>query len=74
MSEGPRWVREWPEFEQVLKGRLQDGYERYGDWSFDRPLESKEGLLSMVEEEVLDIIGWSFIVWTRLKALRQAME
>lgn len=74
MSEGPRWRREWPEFEELMRKRLQAGYENYGDWSFDRPLVDKDGLFAMVEEELLDIMGWGFIAWTRLQRMRRMLE
>jgi len=27
-----------------------------------------------IEEELLDVAGWAFILWTRIRALRDAVE
>lgn len=69
-----RWLKEWPAFEAAMQERLREGYKQYGDWSYDRPIDTKEGLLRMVEEEVMDIVGWSFILWVRLRDLARAAE
>jgi hypothetical protein len=51
-----------------LAARLEKGREVYGDRSFSlTPLE----LTKEVEEEILDVCAWSFILWMRLRALRR---
>ena len=39
--------------------------------SLDRPSVELAG---EIEEELLDICAWSFILWTRLRGLRRAIE
>ncbi len=74
MTDKPRWTRDWEPFLKEMEARLQAGYERYGDGSFERTLSGPDGLLAMVEEELLDIVGWGYINWTRLRRLRQLVE
>jgi hypothetical protein len=51
--------------------RLEAGRESYGDHSFAcAPSE----LLGEIEEELLDVAGWSFILWCRLQALSPRLQ
>lgn len=54
-----------------LEERLYKGADSYGDLSFTRPCPE---LIGEVEQELMDICGWSFIVWCRLRKIREAME
>ena len=67
----PKWEEFWPEFERSMKQRLRVGHQEYGDRSFSRPLFS---LLGEVEQEIYDIIGWSFIALTRFSSLRERVQ
>jgi hypothetical protein len=60
------WTRYWPEFETLMKARLEAGAREYGDRSFRRPPSE---LVTEIEEEVLDIVGWAFMLWVRVRAL-----
>lgn len=71
MVDTPMWRKFWPEFEEVMKRRLEAGHMTYGDGSFGRPPRE---LTVELEEEALDIVGWGFILWTRLRRLREVME
>ncbi len=55
------------EFIDTMDKRMAKGYEEYGDGSFKLPPDE---LLREVEEEVLDICGWSLILYTRIKNIR----
>ena len=68
MPPGPTWRKHWPEFETVLKARLDAGARAYGDNSFARP---PTRLVDEIEQEALDIIGWGFVLWVRLQALKE---
>lgn len=68
VQEQPAWKDHWPEFETVLKAKLQAGHEEYGDGSFELSLHQ---LADEVEQEVVDIVGWSFIQWTRIQRLKR---
>lgn len=51
------------EFHKIMKSRLQSGFLSYGDGSFDRKVTS---LLDEIEQELLDVVGWSYILWSRI--------
>lgn len=67
MSYEPRWRKHWGAFDKVMTARLQRGHEDYGDHSFDRDPES---LLAEIEQELLDVVGWGYILWCRLQELK----
>jgi hypothetical protein len=54
-------------FITALKPRLERGAREYGDCSFDRPVDE---LLCEIEDELLDVCGWSVILYTRLQCLK----
>ena len=50
---------------------MDNGHREYGDGSFSRnPVE----LFDEINEEILDIIGWAFIQWVRLRELKNKTE
>ena len=51
----PKWEKHWPQFERIMRSRLETGFTEYGDGSF---LRTAEELVGELEEETLDIIGW----------------
>jgi hypothetical protein len=61
----------FPLFSSLVCARLDAGQLEYGDRSFSRP--SSE-LLDEIEEELLDVIGWAYPLWCRLRKLRAAVE
>lgn len=71
MVKTPKWKTHWPEFETLMKDRLQAGFESYGDGSFDR---KPSDLLEEATQELLDLVGWGFILWTRVHRLRKLVE
>lgn len=58
----------YTEFEAKLHVRLQEGARTYGDKSFSA---DPQALAREIEQELLDIAGWGFILWTRLQRLRE---
>lgn len=56
------------EFVALLLERLRAGEKQYGNSSFKRPLVE---VIGEVEQELLDVSGWSLIAWTRLRRLRE---
>lgn len=55
------------QFMAMVKGRLNAGRATYGDTSFSLPPLQ---LLEEIQAEILDICGWSFILWERVERLR----
>jgi hypothetical protein len=56
----------WPDFAARVAARLEAGARQYGNGSFARPPAE---LVGEIEEEVLDVCAWSFILWCRLRRL-----
>lgn len=61
----------WPAFVAEVRQRLDAGRETYGDRSFDA---HPAALLREVEAEALDLAGWGFVAWLRVRRLRAAIE
>jgi len=53
-----------------VRARLEKGRETYGDRSFSA---EPSALLEELRQETLDLAGWGFILWTRLKAMADAL-
>lgn len=56
-------------FAADLRRRLEAGAQEYGDRSFSR---DPDELLREIDEEILDIAGWAYVLRVRLGRLRQA--
>ncbi len=61
----------FPAFAAAVEARLQQGARLYADRSFALPPEILAG---EIEQELLDVCAWSFILWCRVRALRRALE
>lgn len=67
MTKVPDSLREpWREFLGKVESRLQQGYEEYGDSSLRAP---PAALAGEIEEELLDVMGWGFMLWLRMRSL-----
>lgn len=53
-----------------LRQRLRVGAECYGDKSFDK---TNERLAQEIQEELLDVAGWGFILWEKMQRLKAKM-
>jgi hypothetical protein len=61
----------FPIFAAAVGKRLEQGARTYGNASFHwDPAE----LTGEIEQELLDVCAWAFILWCRLRALRPAVE
>jgi len=67
----PDPLSSWPAFVAEASSRLERGRKDYGDRSFSLPPAE---LAREVEEELLDVAAWSFILWTRIRAIRGAVR
>lgn len=64
-------LAEWPVFAQRVRDRLEKGRHEYHDQSFSKhPME----LLGEIQAELLDVCGWSFVLWHRVESLREALK
>lgn len=61
----------WEEFKKKLEGRLVVGAREYGDSSFKKRLPRT---LQEIEEELLDVCGWSWLAYVRLRRLNLAAK
>ena len=59
------------EFARAVNARLEAGRASYGDVSFSR---HPAVLCGEVEQELLDVCGWAYVLWVRMRALRDALE
>jgi hypothetical protein len=55
------------EFFSLVSRRLEVGAKVYGEHSFLRPPGEVAG---EIEEELLDVCGWAFVLWCRLRRIR----
>ena len=58
------------DFAAAVTARLEKGREAYGDQSFSRPPGE---LVGEIKEELVDVCGWAFILWSRLHDLEQRL-
>jgi len=62
---------DFPQFVALIKKRLKAGADAYGDQSFSRnPLE----LAEEIQQEILDIAGWGWILYHRLQQVKKALR
>ena len=71
MTSGSNPLERLPEFFSQVRARLLAGRREYQDRSFSR--EPRE-LLDEISQELLDTAAWSFILFERLAAARQALR
>lgn len=69
-GQGPG-LEQWPTFMEQLRARMEQGAREYGSSSFTRPTSE---LFGELEEEALDIAGWGFFAWCRIRKLKAAVE
>lgn len=60
-------MKPWTKYFEELEKRIERGAIEYGDKSFDK---STEKLLGEIQEEILDIAGWSYILWEKLERMK----
>ena len=58
-------------FAAMVAERLEQGRRQYGDRSFELPPSE---LASEIEEELADVCGWAFVLWTRVRRLRARLD
>lgn len=64
-------TRLFPLYSNHLFDRLRIGAENYGDSSFGK---GPDELLNEVQEELLDVSGWAFILWCRIAQLQDKLR
>lgn len=66
MFSGHVTLPDFGNFIMLLHEKMAKGAREYGDASFER---SPQQLVSEIEAELLDIVGWGYILWRRLRIL-----
>jgi hypothetical protein len=61
---------DWLRFTEEVRNRLLKGEATYGDRSFT--LEPST-LVGEIEQELLDVMGWGFILWWRLQRVAKVL-
>lgn len=61
----------FPEYCSKIASRLRAGADTYGDESFGKGYLQ---LLEEIESEILDISGWSFVLWVRLQDIKRKLS
>lgn len=64
-------IVDFPEYVNQLKARLIAGAESYGDSSFKM---SGNHVCKELAQEAIDISGWGFILWARIKDLERKLS
>jgi len=64
-------LNDFPEYASRVLLRLEEGSRTYGDKSFDH---SSSRLIDEIEQELLDVLGWGYVLWTRMRKLRAALD
>jgi hypothetical protein len=62
---------QFDEFVAEVRTRMEQGHREYGDESFSR---DPTDLTKEISEEITDIMGWAFILWTRLQSIQNRLE
>jgi hypothetical protein len=68
MSTAPSPLDAWPEFMAAIQQRLKKGAVEYGDASLSRPPSE---LAEEIEEELLDVCGWAFFLWLKIRKIEK---
>ncbi len=55
---------------EATRLRLEKGKKEYGDSSFTRPSHE---LAEEMEEEIMDVCGWAFILWLRIRRMKETL-
>jgi hypothetical protein len=63
-------IEAFPTFAAAVAERLEVGATTYGNRSFTLPPAE---LAAEIEQELLDVCAWAFILWCRVRALRERM-
>jgi hypothetical protein len=65
------WVRLWEDFISKAKSRLEEGAVEYNDESFSLP---QSDLIREIEEEILDVVTWSFILAVKVANVGERID
>ncbi len=64
-------AEQWPVFTEAVLSRLNVGAESYGDKSLDA---GPARLISEVQQELLDVMGWGFLLWAKMQAIQAKLN
>jgi len=61
----------YPDFAERVRAKLARGSVVFENRSFSK---SPVDLAAEIQDELIDICGWSFVLWSRLETMRVALE
>lgn len=64
-------LHRFPQFAELVRAKLARGQVVFEDRNFSK---NAVDLMHEVQEELVDVMGWSFLVWSRLQAMSEALE
>lgn len=64
-------IAKFKDFTSAVAARLDAGRKNYGDVSFTM---TPERLVGEIREELLDVAGWGFVLWTRLNEIEERLS
>ncbi len=59
-------AEQWPVFTEAVLSRLEVGAAENGDESLDA---DPDRLAREIQEELLDVMGWAFLLWAKMQAI-----
>jgi hypothetical protein len=65
-----KYKKYFPKFVKLLDAKMLKGFREYGDVSFER---QPKDLSEEIQQELIDICGWSMIMWVRLEKIKKKL-
>lgn len=65
-----KFLRYYPDYEKALMEKMCKGHKTYGDKSFSMPMLQ---IIKEIEDELLDVNGWSIVLYGRLQELKKTV-
>ena len=62
--------KDYHEYVIECRSRLMAGAEEYGQVSFSKDPVT---LVKEIQEELMDVTNWAFILWSRLQAIKESI-
>ncbi len=67
LTHDERFAAEFEDYATAILARLAKGHVQYGDKSYERSINELAG---EIQQELLDVAGWAFIMYRKLERLK----